>query len=282
MGTIQYRIFPIPNGHPLRWIMIWSFAIHAVYSYQSSGRNVTLDVNGPQFTYFPFICNARSPSSFTTINSTHEAGPCNGGWAVEYLDGHKLMTTNGTDPMNLAIVPQILFRVQASAVFITTSRLSNATAALSAVDASATFNSSLGSAPNSIAIFNLRQNEVTNITLSFVPDDNANDVLRPSSRLDLSSVVILISDRVSPIALPTMTVPPSATLPTALPESTTSGEISLPLISPSATGSSGRNKLVADAVGITIGLGFGLTILTLVAYASWRRWRGRKHLVFSR
>ncbi|PFH50217.1 hypothetical protein AMATHDRAFT_61397 [Amanita thiersii Skay4041] len=262
------------------WLCLWLLLPQILYAQSAPQQNVTLDLTGPQFTYFPVVCSSRLSGKFMTGNSNSEQF-CDGGWTIDSVDGLMVVTTNGTRASDLRVVPQVLFRVQASAVYLTTSRLSNATVVVAAKNISSTFNSSVGSIPDSISIHNLVETELTDVVVSFVPD-----ISGLPTRLDLSFVVVTISANVSSIALPTMTLPPTVTLPTvttAFSSSSTSTTTNSNSSSISATSSASASELsaahrllVAHAVGITLGLGLGLTALSVLMYILWRWWRRRR------
>ncbi|THU94897.1 hypothetical protein K435DRAFT_860071 [Dendrothele bispora CBS 962.96] len=161
----------------------------------------------------------------------------------------------------------------ASAVIISLSPLSNATinVTVSAGSTSVTVaaNSSLGV----VGIFNMIEAETTTITITYIVDAGVDFAL-----LDIGSITAQVTNGGSASSiLPTMTLPPSVSIPTFVAPQTSS-----PSASPSSTAgtsSSSHKQLVADAVGLTVGLGLGLTAVCVLGYLLWiRRRRKRRRL----
>ncbi|KAK7440451.1 hypothetical protein VKT23_017089 [Stygiomarasmius scandens] len=224
---------------------------------QSPGsmQDVPIPNQDPQITYSPFLCNTSNNVSFDA--------ECNGGWQVLVVDETQVVATQGPNAATAGIIPQMFLRVRASAVIITTSSLSNATmnVTVSAGDASVNVqaNSSLGV----VGIFNLYEAEITTIVLTYISEAGVN-----SSRLDVGTITAQVTgDQASSSILPTATLPPSVSVPEFIPPATSSS-------SPVGSSSSNNHKqLVADAVGLTVGLGLGLTAVCVVGYLFWKRKR---------
>jgi len=222
---------------------------------QSTLRNVTVSNTTPQIVYTPFTCD---PS---TANTNEQ---CSGAWRVLDLNGTTLVSTNGPAPdaNNISIIPQMFFRFRASSLYLSTSSLSNATANITVsnngIIISKVFNSSVGM----VAVLGLREPEISTVAITFIPD-------ALPARLDIGNLILRVTDDpATSVFLPSMMLPPTASLPTfGRPEPTTS---SMP------NQGDAQRTLIAEAVGITIGLSFGLTAVAVLAYIFWRRRRRRR------
>ncbi|KAF8888131.1 hypothetical protein BD779DRAFT_1440319 [Infundibulicybe gibba] len=225
-------------------------------------QNVTIPTTSSQIVYTPFLCDA----------ATAATNPqCRGAWQTTVsVDGRPITFTTGPDVLDGDIIPQLFIRIRASALYLTTS-FSNATTniTVSANNAVVTqqFNSSVGL----VNILNLTEDEITMVVLTFVPGSIP-------TRLEITSLTVTVTGAPPTSSfLPSMTTPPSASLPTYFPASSTSTSVTSSSSSPTASrppAVSNRTK-IAEAVGLTVGLGLGLTAVFVLSFCYWRRRRRR-------
>ncbi|KAF9465528.1 hypothetical protein BDZ94DRAFT_1253330 [Collybia nuda] len=226
---------------------------------QAKPRNITLSNASPQIVYTPFRCSA------TVSDDTQPQ--CPGAWQLVDLGGATFVSTTGPDPATEGANPQMFFQFRASAMYFTTSPLSNATANINisanGTTVATTFDSSVGS----VAAVSLRDSAITTVVITFFPVDSY-------SRLDIGNFTLTVVDNpASTVVFPSMTLPPTASLPTVISPSNAPTSSLSPSPSP-VQGVSNRVK-VGEAVGIVLGLGLGLTAVAVVLYIIWRRRRLR-------
>ncbi|RDB18528.1 hypothetical protein Hypma_000235 [Hypsizygus marmoreus] len=228
----------------------------------SNKRNITIPSTSAQIVYTPFVCNA----------STALTNPrCDGAWQIIDLHKQTFVSTNGPAPASANIIPQMFLRFRASALYLSTSALSNSTTNITVsnngTSTAAVFNSSVGV----IAVINLPEAETTTVAITYIPDADAPF----PSRLDIGSLMLTVSDNpATSVFLPSMTLPPSSAPPTFTPHPTSTNTPSQSA-EPQPQSASNRTK-IAEAVGITIGLGLGLTAFSVLGYVCWRRRRRRR------
>ncbi|KAF5338029.1 hypothetical protein D9758_014266 [Tetrapyrgos nigripes] len=253
----------VSNGWLLPLLQVWSFLLllsarQCLAQQGGSLQNVSISNVDSQITYSPFRCNSSNTQSFDE--------ECGGGWQVLDVNGVSVVSTQGPSAAAANIVPQFFLRIRASAVIITTSPLSNATMNITVSAGNASVNVAANSSLGVIGIFNLYEAETTTIAITYISDSD----LIPS-RLDIGSITAQVTNnQASSSILPTMTLPPSVSIPTFSATSSSSATSTA-----SAGGSTSRKRLVADAVGLTVGLGLGLTAVAVGVYLIWRR-RKRK------
>ncbi|KAF8075195.1 hypothetical protein FPV67DRAFT_1381461, partial [Lyophyllum atratum] len=214
--------------------------------------NVTVSSTTPQIVYTPSVCDASTP------NANEQ---CSGAWQVIDLNGTTLVSTNGPAPDrdSISIIPQMFFKFRASALYLSTSFQSNATTNITVSNngtiRSAVFNSSAGM----VFILNLVESEISTVAVTYVPEAFP-------ARLDIGDLLLTVTDDpATSVFLPSMTLPPTASLPTiGSPE---------PTISSVPVRDNAKRTLIAQAVGITLGLSLGLTAVAVLAYIFWRRRR---------
>ncbi|KAJ3983264.1 hypothetical protein F5890DRAFT_210530 [Lentinula detonsa] len=246
-------------------LFLYSSSIISCLAQQGESlQNISIANTSPQIDYTPFVCNVTDSGSFSTS--------CLGGWQVLTSEGQTVVSTKGAGPLGANVVPQMFLQFRASALFLSTSASSNATfeIAVSAgnTSVSVSANSSIGVA----AVLNLPENETTTLSLTFTPGQIA-------SHLDIGNITISVIDNSSlPSILPTQTLPPTVSLPSFISSTTTvSSTSSSPTnTSNSQSSDSSHKQLVADAVGLTVGLGLGLTLVTSLGYYTWKRRRRRR------
>ncbi|KAH0583087.1 hypothetical protein H2248_010973 [Termitomyces sp. 'cryptogamus'] len=111
------------------------------------------------------------------------------------------------------------------------------------------------------SVLGLTEADLSTVVVTFVPG-------KLPTRLDISSINLTVTgDPATSIFLPSMTLPPTASLPIFSPA------LSSP---PSPVEASDHHMLVVEAVGITIGLSLGLTVVAVLGYLYWRRRRRRR------
>ncbi|KAJ7156810.1 hypothetical protein C8R43DRAFT_997373 [Mycena crocata] len=217
--------------------------------------NVSVPNTSPQIVYTPFLCN-------TTFLATDP--DCKGAWNVSDIAGIMTVSTDGPDPGGANIVPQMFMTFHASALYMSTSAVSNATANFTVSSESNSISRVIDSAAGLVAIVNLVESELTTLSITFLPGQNA-------TQLDIGSILMTVSDPAETTSfLPTMSLPPSETLPTFIPQSATSST------SPSASStprSLAHRKQIAEALGLVLGLGVGLSLIAGVIFYWWRRRR---------
>ncbi|KAF5379405.1 hypothetical protein D9615_006494 [Tricholomella constricta] len=241
---------------------------------QSSQRNITVPSDAPQIVYTPFVCDVSSGSANT-------GKECDGAWQVISLKDATFVSTNGPAP-GVDIVPQmffrfrganpqssklsrntdILWRSKASAFYLSTSSLSNATTNITVSNngttSAAAFNSSVGI----VSVYNLPESTISTVAITFIPDASP-------TRLDIGDIILTVAgEPVTSIIFPTETLPPTASLPTFGTPSPTSA--------PTPVQASSNRRLIAQAVGITLGLSLGLTTVAVLLYVFWRHRRRRR------
>ncbi|KAF9269316.1 hypothetical protein L218DRAFT_832905, partial [Marasmius fiardii PR-910] len=217
--------------------------------------NITVVNTSPDITYTPFLCN-----------STSNDPSCNGGWRILDADGSTVVSTDGPATGGLDVVPQMFLRFRATNLFMTTSALSNASMNVTVFSGSTVLSAIANSSVGSLSVVNLPDTQTTTLSITYIQSSI-------QSRLDIGNITITVSNEsASTSFLPTQTLPPSISLPTIIPTSSESS-------TPSATANSAneyKKKLIANAVGLTVGLGLGLTAVACAIYALWRRYRRKK------
>ncbi|KAJ7708755.1 hypothetical protein B0H17DRAFT_364392 [Mycena rosella] len=177
------------------WTWLW-LLIASLPVCRAASVNVSVSNTSPEIVYTPFVCNS----------SSLIADPgCKGAWwvvcagcyaprtayalnrNVTNIAGIPTVSTTGPDPEGANIVPQMFLAFRASALYISTSAVSNATANFSVSSASNTVSRVVASAAALVAIVNLVEAELTTLTITFVPGQNI-------SQLDIGSILITVSD----------------------------------------------------------------------------------------
>jgi len=248
--------------HPLwtSWFWLWVAAILSLPVTQAAGSfNVSIPNTSPQIVYTPFLCN--------TTTSLISDPNCSGGWNVSAISGIQTVSTTGPAPNGAEIVPQMFMAFRASALYMSTSATSNATANFTVTSSSLTLSRVVNSAAGLVAIVNLVESELTTLTITFIPGQNV-------SQLDIGSILVTVTDPdVTSSFLPTMTLPPSMTLPTFTPQTTASSSLSTSPSPTSTQRSLAHRAEIAEALGLVLGLGVGLTLIVGAAFYWWKRRR---------
>ncbi|KAG6872897.1 hypothetical protein C0995_005303 [Termitomyces sp. Mi166 len=215
--------------------------------------NVTVPITASQIDYTPFLCRN---------SSTDSPEECEDVWQVINSNGTTLVSTHG--PAHGSIIPQMFVQFRASGFSLSTSAFSNATTNITVSNndtvVAATFNSSVGI----VSVLNLQEVELSTVVITFVTDGLP-------TRLDISSITLTVTGNpyATSVFLPSITLPPTATLPIF--------ETPPPPSSPTPVeASSDNHTFVAEAVGITLGLSLGLTVVAVLGYLFWRRRRRRR------
>ncbi|KXN91103.1 hypothetical protein AN958_02878 [Leucoagaricus sp. SymC.cos] len=235
---------------------------------QNQTRNVTIPLDSSQIIYTPFLCDRN-----TTLSNPNQ---CNGGWSTRGVGDESIISTKGPDIAAGEVIPQMFLQFRGSALYLFTSKSSNARANITITNngttIAAVFESTLGLA----SILGLEASTATTFALTFLPTNTAQE-------LDLTSLIITISNdalTTSLPILPSMTLPPSSSPPIFTPRSASSTQ-SNPS-SPADTqptpssNTSARRSNIALAVGLTIGLGLGLTSVSAVGFWWYRKRRRRR------
>ncbi|KAL4265724.1 hypothetical protein AB1N83_003448 [Pleurotus pulmonarius] len=219
-----------------------------------AARNITIGNTSPEVVYTPFLCD---------VNRTD----CEGAWQVVDVDGVSVVTTNGPSPAQGDVIPQMFIRFRASAFFMTTSSLSSALANFTLSAGGTVVTQPINTSIPLLGGVNLVEADTTQLTITFIS----------GGRLDIGTFNLTVSDDNLPLSsvLPTITLPPSISPPTFTIAPTSS---IAPSESPSPSGSSGVHpNLIAQAVGLTVGLGLGLTVLVILAFMCFRLRRRRQY-----
>ncbi|KAK7031485.1 hypothetical protein R3P38DRAFT_817121 [Favolaschia claudopus] len=243
-----------------QWLALLLVILSVVPITQAAGSvNVSIANTSPQIVYTPFLCNV-------TAGVTSDNPDCSGGWNASSVSGIPTVTTRGAAPEGAELVPQMFLSFRASALYMFTSGVSNASANFTVTSSSLTLSRVVDTAVGLVAIVNLNETQLTSLTISFMPGQNA-------SRLDIGSILVTVPDaQATSSFLPTLTLPPSISLPTFIPQTTTASSSSSP--SPTSTPRSLSHRAqIAEALGLVLGLGVGLTLLAIVAFFWWKRRR---------
>ncbi|PPQ99243.1 hypothetical protein CVT26_014099 [Gymnopilus dilepis] len=259
----RHSIIPIPSV--LNWLFVTSLLVFLSLVHPCSSQellNVTIPVTSSQITYTPFVCNA------TAVATNPES--CAGAWQLSDPtdQGLQSISTFGPSPASANIIPQMFFTFRAFQLSLATLPSSNATMNVT-VSANGTvvwaiFNSSL----ESIRAVNLPENEATFLSITFLSSSTP-------TRFDLASLTIMVPANASITSfLPPETLPPSISLPTFTLSTRTSTPTSAS--STAAVQHTSRRKMIAEAVGLTLGLGLGLTVIAVLSFMYWKRRRHRE------
>ncbi|KAF8972719.1 hypothetical protein BDZ97DRAFT_1605360, partial [Flammula alnicola] len=222
--------------------------------------NLSIPVTSPQMVYTPFVCNS------TTVLANPQS--CAGAWKLSNSSdaGSATVSVSGPSLASANIIPQLFFQFRAFDLFLTTLPSSNATVNITVSSngtaVSTLFNSTFGS----VTVINLPGDVVSLFTITFVSSTTP-------TRFDLQSIIITaLADGAITSILPPATLPPSISVPTFTVSSSTTS-ILPSSTSPAPVQASSKNKKVAEAVGLTVGLGLGLTALSTVGLYCWKRRR---------
>ncbi|KIM39657.1 hypothetical protein M413DRAFT_447121 [Hebeloma cylindrosporum] len=223
--------------------------------------DLSIPLTSSQIVYTPFVCNA------TTVLDKPQS--CAGAWQLSDSDVPSI-STRGPSSSSSNLIPQMFFQFQAFSIFLTTLPSSNATInvtiSANGVVVSSDFHSSLGA----LSIINLPGNMTSLLTLTFIKSSSP-------TQFDLDSLTITtLSNATISSFLPTPTLPPSISFPTFA----VSTKIPPPLTSASSLAPvrASNKTMVAEAVGITVGLGLGLTAFAAVGFWYWNVKRRKERL----
>ncbi|KAJ7493336.1 hypothetical protein B0H11DRAFT_2005956 [Mycena galericulata] len=249
------------------WLFLWCFLLFvgSLPGTRAQGSfNVSVSNTAPEIVYTPFLCNGDIPSNDPD---------CKGAWNATDIGGIATVTTDGPDAEGANIVPQMFMSFRASALYMSTSTISNATANFTVTSGTTSISRLVDSSAGFVAVVNLVESALTTLTITFIPGDDDN-----STHLDIGSILLTVTDSTETDSfLPTMSLPPSMSLPTFLPESTTAS--SSASASPSSsttttpTQSLAHRAQIAEALGIVLGLGIGLSLIAGTLFWWWRRRR---------
>ncbi|KDQ26425.1 hypothetical protein PLEOSDRAFT_1089758 [Pleurotus ostreatus PC15] len=212
-----------------------------------AARNITIGNTSPEVVYTPFLCDVTGAD-------------CEGAWRVVDVDGISVVTTDGPSPAQGSVIPQMFIRFRASAFFMTTSSLSSALANFTLSAGGTVITQPINTSIPLLGGVNLIEADTTQLTITFIS----------GGRLDIGTFNLTVSDDNLPLSsvLPSVTLPPSMPPPTFTIAPTSSNG---PSVSPSASGSPGVHpNLIAQAVGLTVGLGLGLTVFVILAFMCFR------------
>uniref|UniRef100_A0A0W0FNP6 Mid2 domain-containing protein n=1 Tax=Moniliophthora roreri TaxID=221103 RepID=A0A0W0FNP6_MONRR len=193
------------------------------------------------------------------------------------VNGSSVVSTNGPSDAGANIIPQMFLQYRATSLVMTLPPSSNASMNITVLTGnndvlSLAVNSSVGT----FAVLNLNEANTTTLSITFIQTSAG------PSRLDIGNITITVSNSVSASVsiFPTQTLPPSLSLPPIIPPTPT---ISTASTSASATPTAGssqqgesRKQLIAYAVGLTLGLGLGLSAVVSGAYILWKRRRRKQ------
>jgi len=264
LRTTSYPLSMLRRRFTLSWNSTW---LHLCLIFASLPRpaaasvNVSIPNTSPEIVYTPFLCNSTFPANDPD---------CKGAWNATQIGGIATVSTDGPDPDGLNIVPQMFMTFRASALYMSTSVVSNATANFTVSSPTTTISRLVDSAAGLVALVNLVETDLTTLTITFVPGSDI-------SQLDIGSILVTVTDPTETASfLPTMSLPPSMSLPTFLPTSTASSSSSAsasPSSSSTSTHSLSHRAQIAEALGLCLGLGVGLSIIAGAVFFWWRRRR---------
>ncbi|KAF7309516.1 hypothetical protein MIND_00322400 [Mycena indigotica] len=226
----------------------------------AGSANVSVSNTAHEIIYTPFLCNA------TTVLIDPD---CSGAWQVQRnttnIGGIPTVSTRGPSPEGANIIPQMFMAFRASALYLSTSVISNATANFTITSKSVSATRIVNSAAGLVAIVNLVESELTTLAVTFIPQTTV-------SRLDIGSILLTVSNRAATSSfLPTMSLPPSMSPPTFIPSTSAS-----PFPSKAAARSLPHRAAVTEALSLVLGLGVGLSIIVSALFFWWRRRRRLK------
>jgi len=249
MLLVRGATFPFPFA-PFTFLLVrLSLFSYPPVTFAQSLYDVSIPMISPQIVYTPFLCNA------STLSQT-----CNGAWELTNQTGTLLVSTTGPDPTSTNIIPQLFFSFRASMIHLTTSSLSNATVNVTVSTDDIVLSRLFDSAVGFFTVSKLLESITTTLTLSYIPGPSP-------TRLDISSLVLsVVNVSATTSFFPTPSLPLSVPAPTFISLSTT-----IPAPSPSLQTTPGKRTMIAEAVGLTVGLGLGLTMFSVIAMYLWRR-----------
>ncbi|KAF6761829.1 hypothetical protein DFP72DRAFT_1062037 [Ephemerocybe angulata] len=256
----------------LSWLLVLQVALQAPGCYaqnnaQNNQKNTTIPLTNPQsgeVVYTPSFCNA------TTAAGNPQS--CAGAWQSGFSDsGVPIVTSAGQNAATGNILPQIFFRFRASRVFVNMDPTSGASINITVSSNDITIMNTVQASLGTATIVNLPNGSITTLTITLLPS--------PPNPFSLFSVVITTPFDADPTSVfPTQTLPVPTPVSTWYNPSTTSyatTTITMPNSAPTATPttSSNRHRMIAQAVGITVGLGLGLTAILVAAFFYWKKRR---------
>ncbi|TRM58791.1 hypothetical protein BD626DRAFT_510563 [Schizophyllum amplum] len=159
--------------------------------------------------------------------------------------------------------PSVLATPSASALYLSTSALSTANVSATISQGGTATYQNVTSSTGLIAIVGLEGAALSTLALTYIGP----------GRFDLSQMWLTVDDELATLTssfLPSLSAPPSATLPVF-----TTGAPTIVASQPSVP-QDNRSRNLAYPLGLTLGLGLGLTTLAACSYALWRRWRRRR------
>ncbi|PAV19721.1 hypothetical protein PNOK_0465500 [Pyrrhoderma noxium] len=232
------------------------------WAQDGTAQNITLQSYQRELVYIPELCNA---------TGADVANGCSGAWVeteLEEASNSLVTTTFGPAAEFENIVPQVYLIFRASAIYIKTSDVSNATANLtvSSQPSGGLESTVITPLQEFWTIQGIDESQLSEAVVTFIPevDDSGSEL---PTRLDIDFIKITVSNI-------------SAT-ESALPSQTISTSVFTPVFATFTTvaSSSGSNRSPSPGsiVGATIGgmAGF-LLICGLVATLLWRRHRRKR------
>ncbi|PPQ63126.1 hypothetical protein CVT24_005837 [Panaeolus cyanescens] len=183
-----------------------------------------------------------------------------------------IASTNGSAQSTGNIIPQAFFQFRASAMRLSPTNASDAIVNLTISTPESTLWVTYDSSFGPFKVLKLRPNETSLLAITYLSDNI------PGALFEIESIELTVEANATISSfLPTPTLPPSASLPTfILPSNHPINSTALP--SSSGTNLPSRKAFVAMAVGITVGLGLGLTAVALLFFVIWKRRRRRNTL----
>ncbi|KAG2012012.1 hypothetical protein CC2G_012064 [Coprinopsis cinerea AmutBmut pab1-1] len=221
-------------------------------------RNVTVPLFSDQIVYTPFLCDAAE------MLENPEA--CAGAWFSTNVPDipFPVVTSLGQNSSTGDIIPQMFFRFRASTLYLTFVPGFNASvnltlSATNNAEITTTVQSSIGLA----TVVNIPEDLITTLALTVLPSSTP-------VQFGLVSIMMTVPINADPTSIiPSLTLPPPSPISTFFSPTTTSyatSTITMP-VDPS------RKTFIAHAVGITVGVGLGATLIVGLAFFWWKRRR---------
>ncbi|KAF7317801.1 hypothetical protein MKEN_00868000 [Mycena kentingensis (nom. inval.)] len=250
-------LLPLPR-HAHIHVYVWLLALlFRVLPAAGAATNISIANSSPQIVFTPFVCEDAS-----ALASDPE---CSGAWNATNIAGRPTIRTRGPALGGSNIVPQMFMVFRASALYLSTSVESTAIANFTVSSKTGTATQIVDTSAGLVAIINLDESVLTSLVVTFVPGTNA-------SVLDIGSILLTVSDSTATSSfLPTMTLPPSMSLPTFVLPTTSAGASST-----STPRTLAHREQIALALSIVLGVGVGLSVIAAAIFLWWRKRRRRK------
>jgi len=223
---------------------------------------VSVSLLSDRVAYTPFVCNAAEAEA--------DGEACAGAWFANATEESSFPSVTTVQKETWGVIPQMFFQFRATTAYLTLMANRNASVDLTLSSANGlSITRTIPHSISSVAAVNLVEGEVTLLTLTVVPAGG------PAS-FGVSSLEITVHDDLpSSSIFPTPALPPPTPISTFVPATSTAWAAST-ITMPAAPPDESRKKLIAHAVGITLGVGLGLTLVLAVLFYLYRKRRRRR------